>query len=47
MGYEEPGESWNFTISFFRPGKSWNLRMGRQKSWKMTKNDFTENNKAK
>ena len=36
------GKSWNFTISFSRPGKSWNLSMGHGKSWKMTKNDFSE-----
>ena len=36
-----------FTISFFRPGKSWNLSVAHGKSWKMTKNDVSKNNKAK
>ena len=34
-----------FFNSFSRPGKSWNLSM--HGSWKMTKNDFSENSKAK
>ena len=46
-GHGKSGKSWKFTVSFSRPGKSWSLRMGHGKSWKMTKNDFYENNKAK
>ena len=42
----KPAKSWNLTISFSRPGKSWNLSMGHGKSWKMTKHDFSEDNKA-
>ena len=43
---ENQCKSWNFTMSFSRPGKSWNLSVGHGKSQTMTKNDFSENNKA-
>ena len=46
-GHGKLGKLWNFTIMFSRPGKSWNLSVGHGKSWKMTKNDFSKNNKAR
>ena len=33
-------------LSFSRPGKSWNLSVGHGKSWKMTENYLSENNRA-
>ena len=46
-GHGKPGKQHNPRMSFSRPGKSWNLSMGYGKLWKMAKNDFSGNNKAR